>query len=190
MFKDTLAKRSRRNVPLPRNADWSRRANPARLPGGEVDATAGVWHNRIAAENATYLRLKLTQNNGVITAFHGTSRQNAARIMAEGFRDSQHIESGRMGVSGWDAVVALEALRFARDRAAMTGEAGEGMIVEARMTDPHEDSWHGRLEWLGTAKQTEPLQAYSPEDFREHIRSLGALGVKGYDTRDPYAGDI
>jgi hypothetical protein len=189
---DSLARRNRRNVPLPEGIDWSRRANPAIRqsddPYERTDArSVALGRNKLAAENATYLRLKLMRLGGEIIGFHGTTAGAAAQIMSEGFKDSRHVESRRLGVSAWDSVVAYEALRFARERAAEAGEEGRGKIIEVQMIDPHEDSWHGRLEWLAKAKATTPLEVYSPEDFKQYIGQLAIQNPGEYDTRDPYA---
>lgn len=130
---------------------------------------------RIARQNATYLREKYMRLGGVLFGYHGTSSSNAVAIEQHGFRRTRNEEL-RLGVSAWDAVVPQEAARFALRRSQEAGENDGGMILRVRMVQPHEDEWNGRLEWLSHHKHTEVLEVYSPEAFQEAY-ALGRLAL-------------
>lgn len=178
--------RNRRNVPLPEGIDWSMRASPLQAAADEGFSIGTPRHLRrmdeIARENATYLRLKHQRLGGVIMGYHGTRTVAAEAIARSGLLNMVN-EEGRSGVSAWDSIVAYEASRFAIRRAREAGDYDMGRVVELRMIDPHEDSWHGRLEWLARAEATEVLGVYDLASFHRYIGEKALAEPDMYDNR-------
>jgi hypothetical protein len=178
--RNNIEDRLWRNVDISHVTDWSGRALPRRLAKIAHPDLADFegYDNflaRISRENQTYLRQKYIRNGGVIIGYHGTTSSNAEKIIDRGFKRTRN-EEGKRGVSAWDAVVAPEAARFAEMRSADVGENDGGKIIRVQMTEPHEDEWFGRLEWLADHKKTEVLQVYSPEEF-QRLHELGHLAL-------------
>lgn len=132
----------------------------------------------ISRQNATFMRHMLASNNGVVHGFHGTTTANAESIRQYGFQNRINDE-GRKGVSAWATVVGHEAIRFAKDRSAAAGAADEGAIVQVEMTDPLEDTDHGRLEWLADASKTQVVNVYTVPEFREYLIRTGNVALSG-----------
>ncbi|HSX16007.1 MAG TPA: hypothetical protein VLF40_04410 [Candidatus Saccharimonadales bacterium] len=175
---------------LPHDMRMSHRASPFRAAAQFANPQSAVhsWimHN-VRRANINHMNAKLTEQDGVIRGYHGTTRANAEAILRNG-PENRRNEEGGFGFSIWDEEVALESLEYVDRRSrevvprqiAHLGQGalgGEGVVLYVEARNPRPDTTHGRLEWLADAANVRVIRAFTPPEMVQMFGGVSSANI-------------